>query len=99
MPEMTVEKTINDVKKPVPDIWFTTMAPELQVLRQKAREIRRITFDCLSAIVKGDHVVCKLGHPIGRGPEGSMLLLTVLRGRSSLQCKNCPDYEEDDTED
>jgi hypothetical protein len=83
----------------VPAIWFTEPTfSELEMMRQKARDKQRIPYDCHNAIVKGSHVICRKGHHIGRAPGGSMLLLTVLRGRSSRQCKNCRDYDSTELE-
>jgi len=76
-------------------------ASELAQLRIKAREKRRITYDCLNAIVHyypQDCVKCKMGHRIGRGAEGQKDLLSVLAGRSALVCQNCKDYNADDVE-
>ena len=55
----------------------------------------RLTYDCMSAIVVGDSVVCKWGHKFKRvglrGKEG-MSLLSILRGMSSSVCQTCKDY-------
>ena len=70
--------------------WFTEPeATKLQDLRQKARAKWRITYDCLNNIVKGDRVFCRRGTPIGTSKDGSMMLITVLTGRSSSVCKKC----------
>jgi hypothetical protein len=79
------------------------MAAELIKKRIQARRKRRLTYDCMSAIVKGAVVVCKEGHKFlqmgRRGGQGQGLsLLSVLRGRSSGVCQNCRDFDEERTE-
>jgi len=83
-------------------IFRNPMAAELTNNRIKARQKRRITYDCMSAIVKGSAVLCKEGHKflqIGRKPKRNGLsLLSVLSGRSSSICQNCRDFDEETTE-
>jgi hypothetical protein len=79
------------------------MAAELTKNRIQARRKRRLTYDCMSAIVKGAVVVCKEGHKFlqmgRRGGQGQGLsLLSVLRGRSSGVCQNCHDFDQEITE-
>lgn len=66
-------------------------ATELAHMRIKVRRVRRITYDCLNAVVRNDRVVCRLGcaFPSARG---GLPLLAVLRGRSSSVCQKCPDH-------
>ena len=74
-------------------------ASNLAKLRIAARAKRRITYDCLNAIVQyyPTHCVkCKMGHRIGRGADGSMGLVSALAGRSALVCQNCKDYDADE---
>jgi len=81
----------------VKEEWFTEPeATRLQNLRQKSRAKRHITYDCLNNIVKGDRVFCKRGTPFGRGKDGSMMLITVLTGRSSGVCKKCMHFNGED---
>jgi hypothetical protein len=77
------------------DIFRADKASKLAHMRVKARRNRnvhgspkRLTYDCLSAIVKGDEVVCKEGHQF----KATMFLLTVLKGISSSVCQKCKDY-------
>lgn len=84
---------------------MTTMATEylftephasaLAKLRIHAREKRRLTYDCLNAIVDGSRVKCNQGNSIGRGSDGLMDLSATLRGRSSLACQGCRKYNAD----
>jgi hypothetical protein len=81
------------------------MAAELTKERIQARTKRRLTYDCMSAIVKGSAVVCKEGHRFpqvgrskGQGQDQGWGLLSVLRGRSSSVCQNCHDFDEETTE-
>ena len=78
------------------------MAAELTKNRIQARQKRRLTYDCMSAIVKGSAVLCKEGHKflaVGRKPKGNGLsLLSVLNGRSSGACQNCRDFDQETAE-
>lgn len=69
----------------------------LAEMRQEVRDKdRRITYDCLNTIVEGIKVACKKNHKLF-GKRAKVSLLSVLRGQTSKQCKNCPDYDcEDD---
>jgi len=70
-------------------------ASRLAQLRIKARRKRRLTYDCLSAQVQGDSVICGEGHAfkqIGRRDKGGLSLSFVLRGMSSSVCQKCRDY-------
>jgi hypothetical protein len=93
-PKHTIKADSNAFKNP--------MAAELTKNRIKARQKRRLTYDCMSAIVKGAAVLCKEGHQflqIGRKPKGNGLsLLSVLNGRSSSVCQNCRDCNQETTE-
>jgi len=79
------------------------MATELTTKRIQARRKRRITYDCMNAIVQGIWVTCKAGHEFRRtGPKSSagtgIGLLPVLRGMASSTCKQCEDYDEETDE-
>ncbi len=66
---------------------------KLEAERNKLRELgKRMTFDCISAIVKGDRVVCSRGKMLGQAGDGSLGLITVLRGACSGSCQNCAYY-------
>lgn len=70
-------------------------------LRIKARRKRRLTYDCMNAIVKGDVVLCKEGHhfmTVGRQQKEGFPLFAVLKGRSSSVCQNCKDYNGEENE-
>ena len=56
----------------------------------------RLTFDCLKATVKGDRVFCSEGRLLGQAKDGSLALITVLRGITSGTCKGCKDYSSDE---
>ena len=70
-------------------------ASELAKQRIEAHKKRRITYDCLHAIVDSDKVKCNKGNDIGTAKDGSMDLVSVLRGRSAKVCQNCKDYDAD----
>ena len=90
------------IKKADRDTFKNPMAAELIKNRIQARQKRRLTYDCMSAVVKGSAVLCKEGHKflaVGRKAKGTGLsLLFVLRGRSSSVCQNCRDFDEETTE-
>lgn len=65
------------------------VAGELERLRQIARSKQFITYDCFNAIVKGMKVVCSHGHRLGAARDGSVALLSVLRGRTTMSCAGC----------
>ncbi len=61
--------------------------------RNKLQELgKRMTFDCLNTRFKGDRVFCSKGKLLGQAKDGSMGLITVLRGICSGSCKNCEYY-------
>jgi len=83
--------------KPLDNAYFYPhKAQELANLRREARCKRRLTYDCMNAIVQGNTVICRNGHQF-KGNKG-MGLLAVLRGRSSSQCQKCTDYDEETSE-
>jgi hypothetical protein len=71
------------------DYFQEPVASRLEEKRDLARTKRRITYDCFNAIVKDEEVVCCRGHL-----ADSIPLVTVLRGRSTKVCANCPDYDD-----
>lgn len=57
---------------------------------------KRSLYQCLNAKVKGDRIYCAKGHPIGRANDGTVPLVSLVRG-ASLQrtiCQDCSDYDE-----
>lgn len=91
-----------------PAFFRDPMASQLVQLRIKARKKlntlkkkKRLTYDCLSAIVKGDSVLCKKKHAfkkVGKRQKEGLSLLAVLRGMSSSVCQSCEDYNGETTE-
>lgn len=76
-------------------------ATQLAEMRIHARQKRRLTYDCMNAIVQGDGVVCKKEHefkPISNRRNKGIALLTVLRGTSSSTCQKCRDYDGEEHE-
>lgn len=65
------------------------LATHLEAKRDMARTKRRITYDCFNAMVMDGRVGCARGHF-----TDSIPLLTALRGRSTVVCVNCADYED-----
>lgn len=77
------------------------VATKLVNMRIHARRKRRLTYDCMKTIVKGDSVACKKGHSfkkVGRRQKEGLSLPSVLRGMSSSVCQKCKDYDEETTE-
>ena len=61
---------------------------------EKRRDAKRLqtgslTFDCLHLKFKGDRAYCVKGKHLGQAGDGSLYLLTVLRGINSSMCKDC----------
>ena len=84
------------------DLFFQrSEADILTRMRIQTRRKRRITYDCMSAIVKGEIVVCKKGHTFkarGRSNKAGISVFSVLNGTSSAACRNCEDYDEETDE-
>ena len=79
------------------------IASELVRMRIRARKKpniyrkkKRLTYDCMGAIVKGDNVVCRKKHrfkSVGKRRKPGLSLMAVLRGMSSSVCQTCKDYD------
>ena len=79
------------------DIWKDKETlDKLEKVRTAKRKTGRLTFDCLSAVVRGDRVHCSKGKLLGQARDGSLALITVLRGITSGTCKGCWDYSSDE---
>ena len=85
------------MSEPLPTKCFEEpAATELEQARDKARLRRRIPYDCYNAIVDSkdpERVVCKKGYRLGATRTLSLPLVSVLRGRSSVACCSCFDYD------
>ena len=83
----------------IPESWFRgKKAEELTHERIRARKTRRLTYDCMNAVVTGDSVICKAGHWLkgsGNRKKPGLQILSVLRGRSSSICQTCRDYDKE----
>ena len=55
----------------------------------RRKRMQRITFDCLELKCRGDRAVCSKGLYLGQARDGSMGLVTVLRGVTSGSCLHC----------
>ena len=84
------------------DKWFKRdQANELTILRIKARRKRRLTYDCMNGIVQGSTVRCKRGHTfkvMGRRKTPGLPVVGVLSGMSSCLCRDCEDFDGEETE-
>jgi len=89
-------------KEAMPESFFHgAKAEKLALERIKARKTRRLTYDCMNAVVTGDSVICKAGHWLkgsGNRKKPGLQILSVLRGRSSSICQACPDYDKETNE-
>ena len=77
------------------------MATQITALRIKARQKRRLTYDCLNAIVRNESVRCRKAHKlasVGNRHIPGMGLLSVLKGRSAQICQKCKDYNGEELE-
>jgi len=86
----------------ISDKWFKRpKVNELTILRREARRKRRLTYDCLNGIVAGSTVLCKRGHTfkvMGKRKIPGLPVIGVLGGMSSSVCRNCEDYDGEETE-
>lgn len=78
------------------DVFALPASKQLEDMRATRRKKRRITYDCMNAVVQGSKVGCKAGQQISKGSgDGRATLIAVLRGGSSMTCKTCPYYDPD----
>lgn len=80
-----------------PDMAKALTSLRIRARRQRGQKLKnkRLTYDCINAVVVGGVVKCRLRHRflgVGNRMDGAMSLLTVLRGRSSKRCQVCTDY-------
>lgn len=72
----------------------------LDKLEQQRAEKRitggRLTFDCFNLKCKGDRAYCSKGLMLGQAKDGSIALITVLRGITSGACKKCSWFTTDE---
>ena len=66
------------------------MLDSMEAIRDKRRK-GHLTFDCFKAHFNDDRVFCIVGHKLAG--NGSMFLLSVLKGVTATQCKGCPDKD------
>jgi hypothetical protein len=78
-----------------PEVFEETRASWLEQLRDKARQKRRIIYDCFGAEVLEDHTVrCRFGTPFPDNSNGTTQLLAILRGRTPQVCQKCSNYDD-----
>ena len=85
------------VKKQSQSVWDRPdVLDSMETQREQRRALNpRQTFDCFNAHVRGDRVVCLKGYHLGASKDGSLYLLSVLKGTTSSECKNCQDFNGD----
>lgn len=76
------------------NIWDNELLlAKLEQQREKKRQREGcLTFDCLHLKVYGDRAYCELGKHLGQADDGSLALITVLRGVTSSVCRNCKEF-------
>lgn len=83
------------------NIWENkTLLISLETMRdeKRKREGMNLTFDCFNARYLENDVFCRAGHKLSRASNGCLTLIAVLRGRTALVCRNCPDYKGEEDE-
>ena len=81
------------------NIWDDVeLLEKLEQQRAIKRITGRLTFDCLNLKCKGDRAYCSKGRLLGQAKDGSLALITVLRGVTSGICKHCKDFVTDEEE-
>ena len=73
------------------DIWSNTeLLDRLERERNLKRiDDRRLTFDCMNLKCKGDRAYCSRGKRLGQSKDGSLYLISVLKGITSGTCRSC----------
>lgn len=73
-------------------IFSEPIATTLDKQRENARlKGKHLTYDCFNAKIDmiGDRVHCSLGVDLGGSQDGSVPLLSVIRGRTCSACVGC----------
>ena len=79
------------------NVWEDTeQLAKLEEQRALRRLSGRLTFDCLYLKCKGDRVYCDKGRLLGQSRDGSLALISVLRGITSGSCRGCEDFTTDE---
>lgn len=83
-----------EMRKSKESVWDdSSLLSTLEKQRDQLKQVgKKMTYECLNAVVSGDRVRCKLGKALGTADDGSVALITVLRGICSGTCKSCMDY-------
>jgi len=69
---------------------------KMEIYRDKVRSSgKRLTFDCMNLHCRGERVFCIEGHLLGQAKDGSLALVTVLRGVTSGTCLSCKEFTTD----
>ena len=85
------------------DLFQEPHASQLEKARGEARARgRHLTYDCFGGIIKltdndkGENirVYCSRGHLLGMARDGSVALVSVLRGMALGACVQCQDYDD-----
>jgi hypothetical protein len=79
------------------NIWDDTKALDrMEAQRDIARaQGKRLSYDCFNLKCRGDtdRVYCSRGKLLGQSKDGTLLLVSVLRGMTSGACKDCKDFD------
>lgn len=69
----------------------------MEIVRDLLRKSgKRLSFDCLKLMTKGDRVRCSEGKHLGQAKDGTIHLKTVLRGITSGVCIDCELFSTED---
>jgi hypothetical protein len=63
-------------------------------IRYSRRGEGRISFDCFMLHCHGNRAFCKLGYTLGTGLDGTIPLVSALRGWTSGVCKVCKNFDD-----
>lgn len=82
----------------VPSIWDSpnTLAMLEEQRDERRRKAGRISFDCLNLKVRGDRVICAKGKLLGSSRDGSIALITVMRGVLLGSCRECSEFTKEE---
>ena len=77
-------------------IWEDTKNLDIMEEQRNQRRAKgdKLTFDCFYTRIRGKRVFCSKEKNLDSvSKDGSMLLTTVLHGRTPTVCKNCSDFD------
>ncbi len=77
-----------------PLVYVEPIASDFEERQAKARVQHRIILDCFNAKTDGNWCKCSKGYPLHHNcKDGSLDLISVLKGYSTKSCQECPNYD------